>query len=65
MLLKGEHSAPCKVLSGVSQRTVMAPLLFLIYINEIPNSITNMLRLNADDTLLYSIINSAAHCINL
>ena len=43
----------------------MAPLLFPIYINNIPNSITNMLRLYADDALLYSIINSTADFIDL
>ena len=41
----------------------MASLLFLIYINGIPNSITNMLRLYADDDLLYSIINSNVDCV--
>ena len=65
MLLKEEYSTPCKVLSGTLQGTVMASKLFLIYINNITNSITNMLRLYADDALLYSIINSAADCINL
>ena len=60
VLLEGEHSTPCKVLSGVPRGTALAPLLFLIYINDIPNSITNMLRLYADDALLYSTINSTA-----
>ena len=63
MLLEGGHTTPCKILSGVPKGTIMVPVLFLIYINGIPNSITNMLRLYADDTLLYSIINSAADCI--
>ena len=36
MLLKGEHSTPCKVLSGVSQGTVMAPVLFTLMASLIP-----------------------------
>ena len=64
--IEGEFTAPSKVLSGVPQRTVLAPLLFLIYINDIPNFIlSNTLRLYADDTLLCSTINSAVDCMIL
>ena len=65
VVLEGEHSTSCKVLSGVLQGTVLSPLLFLIYINDIPSSITNMLRLYTDDALLYSTINLTADCISL
>ena len=57
------HSTP--VLSGVPQGTVLAPLLFLIYINDLPGCVYNKARLYADDVLLYSYINSQNDCANL
>ena len=48
------HATP--VLSGVPQRTVLAPLLFLMYINNLPTCVCNKVRLYTDDVLLYSYV---------
>ena len=53
------------VTSGVPQGTVLAPLLFLCFINDLPEKITSKIRLYADDVLLYSTINSVEDCYNL
>lgn len=58
VIINGEHSNPARVTSGVPQGTVLAPLLFLCYINDLPNNIVSTIRLYADDVLIYTSINS-------
>ena len=58
VLLDGESSDYVLVTSGVPQGTVLGPLLFLIYINDIIENITSKLKLFADDCLLYRTITS-------
>ena len=39
--------------SGVLQGTVLGPLLFILYLNDLPDGITSQVRLLADDCILY------------
>ena len=65
VVLNNQISHSAEVLSGVPQGTVLASLLCLIYINDLPACVHNRIKLYTDDVLLYSHINSVADCIAL
>ena len=46
------------VISGVPQGSVIAPILFLIYINDLPNNLKSTVRFFADDTIIYMTISN-------
>ena len=59
VLLDGTRSTEADVLSGVPQGTVLGPLLFLAFINDLPEMTKHSdARLFADDCLLYRHISS-------
>ena len=62
MLLDGQASDPVPVLSGVHQGSVLGPVLFLIFINDLPENIRSSVRLFADDCVLYRNIKSPIDC---
>ena len=59
VLLDGETSTESQVTSGVPQGTVLGPLLFLIYINDVPDAVSSDVRLFADDCIMYKEIKTA------
>ena len=65
VVIDGASSKPVSALSGVPQGTVLGPLMFLLYINDITDRVPSTLRLFADDCLLYRKIQSSHDSILL
>jgi len=59
VVVNGTESDYVGVISGVPQGTVLGPLMFLLYINDISENILSTIRLFADDCIMYRSINSS------
>ena len=65
VIVDGATSEKAPVLSEVPQGTVLGPLLFLLFINDLPASVNSKTRLFADDCIIYRKINSTKDCQQL
>ena len=56
VILPGVNSDWSKIFACVPQGSILGPLLFLVFINDIVNEIGSCIRLFADDTSLFIIV---------
>ena len=61
----GELSDFKPVLSGVPQGSILGPVLFTLYVNDIPTEIETIISMYADDTKIYNAITSESSITSL
>ena len=61
VVLESEKSSQVTVTSGVPQGSVLGSILFLGFINDLPEHIKSKVRLFADDTAVYLAVPNLEH----
>ena len=56
VVIEDEESGSVPVSSGVPKGLVLGPILFLVFINDLPEKLSLQVRLFADDTAVYLTI---------
>ena len=65
VVLNRQSSSWTPALAGVPQRSTSGPLLFLIYISNLPNEMKSNVKLFADDTSLFTIVKDESESTNV
>ena len=60
VVLDGNSSQEYPVTSGVPQGSILGPMLFVLYINDIPDDVIYNIATYADDTTVYSKFDQAS-----
>ena len=60
VVINGKSSNLAPVIRGILQSSLLGPILFLIYVNDLPEMARSKLKLFADDTKLYKSIKDVA-----
>ena len=56
VIINGQHSDWAPILAGVPQGSMIGPLQFLIYINDLPDNLNSLVKFFAHDTSLFSMV---------
>ena len=62
VVVNGTSSERVSVSSGVPQGSVLGPVLFVLYINDLPDQVDSGVKMFADDTKIYRQITSIEDC---
>lgn len=60
VVVEGSASDWIDVTSGVPQGSVLGPLLFIVYINDLPDCVQSQVKIFADDTKLYAKVDQVS-----
>ena len=56
--VNGTNSEWANITSGIPQGNVLGPILFVLYINDLPENIVSNVYMSADDTKVFKTITS-------
>ena len=62
MVVNGTKSSWTDVLSGIPQGSVLGAILFVIYINDLPDTLKGHVKMFADDTKVFSHTRDVEDC---
>ena len=60
VVLNGQNSSWADIKAGVPQGSILGPLFFLLYINDLTENLDSNPKLFVDDTFLFSIVHNVA-----
>ena len=64
-VIRDVDSSWCKVTSGVPQGSVLSPIMFQVYINDMNEGLNSYINLFADDAKILKVVKSVDDCMEL